>query len=524
MSDAAVVTQRPVVEQTEIKLTPTVTVFVENITPQFVEPDPDESEWTDINESSSDWVKLREQARFLARKHPNIKRALLLYDMYVLSTALTVFMKPDEPDDPELSDTEKKRRESVKYNSQKVWRKTLEHNHKSWSVSEWGKRVWRDGEQFTRQLTDTYPVELGFIDPEDIDDGRGDATDGTRGIITDPDRVTVPVEYQRYDRSESKIVEQIPADEIHHTKIDVDSNEKRGRSRFESIISTAVMLMAMVRNEVGHRNAQSSIVLIKKVNGNRAAASNIVDNASTGETNYSDTGTIKREKFRAGTILTTTKNVDIEFAQPQSNFSDASPLMKMLLQQISACTGWSYAQLTADPSDGNFASSLVAESPVLQMVLRERQFVADELRPLAKQILTAGIEAGKIDGIESSETLWDDWKIEIEFGDVVSREELKVAQAANIGVMAGALSRDEMARRLKADPAQMRSERDREAEHDIEMMGQADPNVLTQVPNPANKQNPTIQDKKQSSADNANAGGMNQDGGMKPAGHSDKLS
>jgi capsid protein len=491
-----------------------VYVYVEQFH-QDVIPDYDEAEWSSVGSACKDErSKLREQARWLARKHPNIKRVFALYDMYVLGNELIAYMEPDLPPDPDEDEKTIKHFDDVKFYSAKRWRQFLEFIQLSWSPRELAHRTWRDGESFTRIMSTEWPPDFAFLDPEDITDNGGDCE--SEGIETEPGRVTHPKHYYFWDRSAGKLGDTIDADEVIHNKIDVDSNEKRGRTRCESIIPTALMLMGMVRNESAHRNAQTSIVLVRKVAGTKLNASTVADNAQTGTANYGDTGPMRKEKWRPGTVLTTSKNVEVEFKQPQSNFSDASPLLKMLLQQISAATGWSYSQLTADPSDGNFASALVAESPVYQMVQTERKTLSDTLKRVVKIVFESAVADGKIPGVTGTDDLWEDWKITIEYGEIVSRDDLKSMQGANIAAMQRGISRAEVARRAGADPIRMKREIRQEMEEDVQLMG------VTQVANPTADRNPSVDDMKKSSADNASAGGTNQ-GDAKPAGHDDAL-
>lgn len=479
-------------------------------------PDADEEEWKSLNDVAEERARVVQKVRYLCRKHPNLKRALFLYSMYVIGKGMQVYLKPDVPEEEMDTEEARKRANLVKFQSAKAWRRFLQSNHGSWSVKEWYKRLIREGDAFTRRIVlEEWPMQVRFIDSENIDDGGGDS--GTKGIITDPDDVTIPIQYQLWDIELGEVVELIPAEVMHHAKIDCDSNEKRGRSRFESIIDTAVMLSAMVRNEVTHRNAQSSIVLVRKVAGTKSDASSIVNNAQTGTTNRTDGSATSREKWRPGTILTVSKSVDVEFKQPQSNFSDATPLIKLLLLQLSAATGWSYSQLTADASEGNFASALVAESPVYQMVEDEREFVAASLERIAMWVFTAAAQYGAIENMTQQE-LEDDWRVTFDFQSIVTREPVKEAQAANLGVMAGALSKREMARRMQADPAVMAREIEDELQRQAEQMGE-----MGVANTGMQNMNPTMQDKQASVDGNAAGGGTNQDNGTTPAGHIDKV-
>ena len=465
--------------------------------------EPDEQDWRPTSCERDYRIRDEElsKVREIVQIQPHCKRALDLYVNYVVGSEFFISVKPREE---KATDSQKK----VVSKVDRVWKETLKSNRKSWSPSELVRRTYRDGEQFTREFPGSAekPDQFRFIDPEDI---RGEDEDETKGIVTDDNDITQPVEYELYDHAQQKIKERIEADAIFHTKIDCDSSEKRGRSRFLSVYTTGRKLNAFTDNEVTHRNMQSSIVLVRKVDGPASAGRMLLDNAKTGTTDYPE-GTLNREKIRRGTIATVHRGVSLEFAQPQSDFSDASPLGKFLIQHIAAATGWTYSMLAATSDDGNLAAALVQESPVLQMVNSERNFFAGEFEAIYKKVIERAIKAKKIEGYTDAETFWDEFEIDFRWGSVVSRDILKEAQAANIGVMAQGISRAEMSRRMQASPEQMRREVEEESKQEFYNAG-------------FNSQNPDGGDKQTSSSSNAAAGGKNQgaDGAVT---HDDKQS
>jgi capsid protein len=308
--------------------------------------------------------------------------------------------------------------------------------------------------------------------------------------------------------------EKLPPEVVFHSKIDVDSTEKRGISRFYPIIRWMKRLQGLVDNEVTHRTLQSSIVLVRKTMGGTSAAQGLLNNARTSTTNYSE-GTISREKIRPGSILTVSQGTEIDFAHPQNAFSDASPLVKVLIIHLCAATGFTYGMVTTDSADGSFASSLTNESPVLQMVLDERKFFRDELVPIFKWVIESAIENKLIEGV-TKEDVWERFDPDFLYGDIVSRDAVKDSQAANLGVMMGAISKREASRRLKADPDKMQREIQEEMETSIDQMM-----TLGVSGSPMN---PTLADKMDSSKSNANNGGGTNQGKGDPIQHKDKVS
>src|SRR5690606_38155766 len=149
------------------------------------------------------------------------------------------------------SEEQKKQDRKINRQAEKVIRRTLKANRKGWSVREFGRRALRDGEQFTHiKPASRYPISLRFIDPEVISD-----KEGGDGVVHAANDVATVRQYKRVD-ADGNDMDPLPAAEVVHTKIDCDSTETRGRSRFETVVRFAYLLLRMVHNEVTHRQAQ----------------------------------------------------------------------------------------------------------------------------------------------------------------------------------------------------------------------------------------------------------------------------
>ena len=438
-------------------------------------------------------------ARFIAKKNPFVKRALVLYDIYVFGSDFSMTLTKIHDDPEKVTDEERRKNKAISRKVTRLWNRVLKKNRNGWSISEFGRRVWRDGEQFTRIFDQEWPVTLRFIDPETIRD-----QEGGDGIDTAADDVATPTQYHIWDSVNGKEKASIDASEVFHTKIECDSTEKRGTSRFASVVRYSKNLSDMVSNEVSHRQAQNSIILVRRVAGGRRTVQGLVDNAQTTTTDYPE-GTVNREKLRPGTILTSTKNIDYEFVTPNSNYKDASPLVKLLIMHISAATGFTYGMISSDASESNNASANVSESPVLQMVKRERKEFSDELIPIFERTIETAIRKGKLDELDI-ETVWDEYEVTCTWGQLVTRDRLKDVQADNILIMNGSISPQEGARRAEVDPEVMMSEIKKHRE---------------EVPTAITGMNPGQDSKQASSAANAQAGGTNATND--PVSHDDKV-
>lgn len=482
---------------------------------QPIEEDGDARDWMPLTRDKAREVEEEERKRSvekirrLVRCQPNCKRAMGLYESYVFGHGFGA--------ETQLSDSEKKVEEADKKvirKANKAWDDFLWHNRKWWTPLEFGKRTYRDGVQYTKKMYQygvTWPAEVRFIDDEEIDDPNHTEPDDplSFGIQVSPVDSVKILAFNRINVTTQEHVETIPADQMFYTKIDVDSNVKKGLSRLFAVQWSGKKIGDWLMNELTHRMAQSSIVLQRKVKGSPSQVNNMLNNLKSGTTDFKGRPGTNRERFQRGTIITTNESSEWMFTQPDTNFADSSPLGKWLILQIASATGWPYFMISSDSSESNFASALVQESPVIKMVEQEQSFFGGEMIDVWRWVMGQAIKARKIP--ISEEAFFEDFKPDIRFPSLVTRDRLKERQADNLGVMNGALSRREYARRDGADPERMANEIEEETERGL-MGPQGDIAAM----------NPSVQDKQSGQLDNQT--GQNQgDDGSQIGGHSDKV-
>src|SRR5690606_28172048 len=109
----------------------------------------------------------------------------------------------------------------------RLWCDFLARNQGHYSYQEHARRAWRDGECFVRRFAPfSWPPDLRFLDPETIAPTREHPA--SQGILTDPDDVERPLWCLRVEPGSDRLREQIDAADILHTRVGVDSNQKRG--------------------------------------------------------------------------------------------------------------------------------------------------------------------------------------------------------------------------------------------------------------------------------------------------------
>ena len=449
--------------------------------------DPDAAAWKEAGKAyPNDPSLVREKLRELANHSPTGKRVIDLYQYYILNDLVTPTVRKIDAEATKPENQITKR-------ANKRLKQLLKKNEPHLSLTEFGRRTYRDGESFIWRKEEEYR----FVDPEDVVDEDGSEQGG---IATDElDTVNVlkyTLSRQKYDEQGNPIgyemyAEVLPEDML-HIAINKDSNEKRGRSALTSIVDALIKFRNLLINEVSLRQNQSAIVMVRKVAGGTGAVNRILDAAKSAGSSPND-NYATQETNRSGTTLTVTKGVEVSFAHPDNNFSDAGPLLSVLLRECAKGTGFTFEMLSCDTSEGSLASALVAESPTMMMVNQHRQFWQNRLAPYFKWLLP--------------DLDFDEYEVVLNYPPVEIKDKLKDAQTLNLGVMANAVSRKEMSRSMGKDPEQMRLEIEEESKLEY-----VNPNYANQNPDPAAKA--------ASSAGNAGASGTNQ-GGKPTSGSSD---
>jgi len=385
---------------------------------------------------------IRQQSRQLVQTNPYARNILRLLEVYVTGPGLRVSAMPIHPDQ---SDSELLRQ------CDRLWREFLRHNRRHFSFSETARRTWRDGECFVRCFSQTaWPPVIRYVDPEMIAATHDQPE--CQGLLTEPQDVESIVAYLHVDTITGELLESIPATDMLHLKINADSNERRGVSIFASILDSLSCFEKWLDTELQARKLQASIVLWRKVQGGPSQVTATVE-AAQSNTGTDPYGTFRRERYRPGTILTTSHSTDLQFLQPNTNFGDAVPLGRLVLLGIAAGAGVPEFMLSSDASNSNYSSTMVAEGPAVKMFESEQHFFARELEPLWEWVMREAAAVGLLpdDVLDHVTPHWT-------FPQLVNRDRTKERQVDAQLVKADILSRAEVARRDNVDPHVMAAE------------------------------------------------------------------
>lgn len=402
-------------------------------------------DWLALGEGKSsvselDRIEIRTRSRRFASENPYARNILRLLEVYVIGPGLeqTHLLHDDIAEGTR-----------VVRDANRLWDEFLLENRRHFSYGEFARRTWRDGECFLRLFPQAeWPPTVRFIDPEVI--AATEDSPGTQGIVTDPHDVEMAVRYLRIDLENRELLEEIPAGDVIHTRIGVDSNQKRGVSIFAPVLGALSAFEKWLDTELTARKLQTSIVLWRRIQGGAGTSASFADGAAS---ELPEDGSVRRERYRPGTILTTSRGTDLQFLQPNTNFDDAVPLGRLLLLSMAAGAGLPEFMVTADASNANFSSTMVAEGPAVKMFQSEQEFFMGEFRRLWKLVMQEAVSDGRLPS-DFFEQVTPHWT----FPKLITRDRPTERMADARLVKTKVLSRAEIARRDGADPQLMQSE------------------------------------------------------------------
>ncbi|HMP61027.1 MAG TPA: phage portal protein [Gemmatales bacterium] len=395
---------------------------------------------------------LRDRARRLAETNPYAHNALGLYRHYVVGPGMRFEIQPRQPDLTPAS--------SLLRHVQQLWDDFRAANawdsgaRKDW---EFCHRTWRDGECFLRLFPQAdWPPRIHFIDPELV---AGDPAPAQPRADTAPapDTVEVPTDSPLLRPDGRREV--VPASLVLHAKIGVDGNVKRGLPILTPVLDALKRYQGWLDVELLQRKVAASVVLVRKHQQQTPAGLKSFTDAvaALGATAAKGpAGTDRPLTLRPGSIIDA-QGVDLELLAPNTHFTDASLLGRSLLLAIAAGLGLPDYMLTSDASNGNYASTLVAEGPAVRLFAAWQAYFVGQWQRLFAFVLEEAVRLGLITPFER-----DQVSLRITPPSLAVRQRWEEARADALYFDRGALSARELARRDQADPDLMQRERQQE--------------------------------------------------------------
>jgi len=270
----------------------------------------------------------------------------------------------------------------------------LEVNRWSSRQQEIVRRRDRDGEVFLRFFVDADGMtRVRFVEPGQVRTPPELVSDprASFGILTDAQDVECVLSYFIDG-------EEVSGESIQHRKGNVDENVKRGLPLFYPVRKNLRRAEKLLRNMSVVAEIQSAIALIRKHRqGTRTTVQQFVDDQADGRWTDGASGkTTTYRRYGPGTILDAPGGVDYEFPVAQLDAARFVAVLQAELRAIASRLVMPEFMLTSDASNGNYASTMVAEGPAVKMFgrLQAEQMSAD--REVMWRVVRHGVEVGRV--------------------------------------------------------------------------------------------------------------------------------
>ena len=321
------------------------------------------------------------------------------------------------------------------------------------------RRTMRDGESFLRFFEPSITAEINeqeftkvrFIEPKEIQDRQGRFT---YGIETDPNDIENVLNYHRLfpqrktsnDLQSTENQEVIPADEIIHTKILVDSNVKRGISFLIGVAKYIRKYESWLDDRINLNKIRSIFNLIGNIEG-PGDISNVTDQFSdvTGKTPTG--GTAKKRMPKPGSVLMN-RGVKWEYQSLNIRAQDTKDDGRNI--QLMAASGIQFPEyiFRADASNSNMASTMIAESPFVRMIEKYQDIFQDVFKEIFWKVINFGRESKQI---ELSDEEMEKLDCQVDFATLIHRDLKAETEAYTIHDNQGYASRQTISGMLGYD-------------------------------------------------------------------------
>jgi len=343
--------------------------------------DRDEDAWSLIGGSDArkldvtDQDEMRESAQRLYVKNPHARNIIRLFEKYIAGRGFKI--------DPGSEDEQ-----LIAY-----WDNFWKRNKMFKRAKEIVRRAMRDGEVFVRFFIDGVDPVIRFMNAKDIRNPRDQPVKNSmNGIETNPEDIEDVTGY--WYRSTL-----IPAEEVLHLKILVDSDVLRGRSLLEVIMPFLSMYYKWLNTRMKLSQLRSTVALVKKVTGSKVQAANIVSDQNTANSSAPDDS--KYTKAPEGvSVITTNQGVDYDFKSPQLDAADVHHDGRAVLLAIAAGVGLPEFMVTSDASNANYASTMVSEGPAVMEFEDWQDIFSMFFQEIYEKVILTGIDQSEIPDYE----------------------------------------------------------------------------------------------------------------------------
>jgi capsid protein len=256
--------------------------------------------------------------------------------------------------------------------------------------------------------------------------------------------------YLGADRSESYGAwdRMVPADIIQHRKVNVDKSTVRGipdtywvQARFEQSVRTLKAMGMLVQ-------VRAKIALIRTHINALAGSVQPMLSANAAATVAGPGGQLRNvQQFADGSILDVNDASQYQFPGQNIETDKIVASIQADLQACATSTGLADYMVSGSLGGASYASSMVAEGPVVKTFEELQQNMIDEDREVVNRVLQTAVEAGRLD-----EDTLEVVKVEMSGPPLAGRDAIQVAQAHHIYLQDGVESLTTVQQELGLDP------------------------------------------------------------------------
>jgi hypothetical protein len=364
---------------------------------------------------------IRDEQRRICQTNTYAQSAIDAFKKYVVGTGFTYTVTPSHDNvSPELVSQ-----------VQMLVDLFCEHNRMAEIESEICYRLHCDGEVFLRMFPNYEDglLRVRFIEPELVRPPQDDSfPDESFGIKCADHDIHEIVGYwvieQPYFNLTPTLVD---PREIIHIKMNVNSNSKRGLPTTYSCQANLRACADTLQALVTIAKARARFAAIRTIENAPPESIGTLGERSTNAT-ITDPNTGQQTKlshYGYGTILTVPSTIKWEFPSLALGSQDLIETLNANLRAIASRFGISETMLSADASNNNYASSLVAEAPAVKTFQRFGKMMASYLaerrtqpnRSLIWNQLVLAVKVGML-----PDSIFKDITIHTQMPTVVTRE------------------------------------------------------------------------------------------------------
>lgn len=275
------------------------------------------------------------------------------------------------------------------------------------------RRTFRDGEIFLRwfppQDRDGI-LRVRFLEPGEIKAALNGKP--SFGIETDPDDIETVLSYHREYSVDGtlQVPEDIPAEDVDHLKILVDSDIKRGVSFFTGISKYMKEYELWLRDRIALNKVRHIWNIVGKPTSPQVPLTDVMDKFTDQTADAPVGGTKKKKVPRVGSVLFN-RGIEWDLKSLNINASDTKDDGRAIQLMIAIGTCFPEYIARGDSSNANYASTMISESPFVRSMESWQDVFGGEdgfFGTIFARVIADGIARGRIPPQSTKTTVtWD---------------------------------------------------------------------------------------------------------------------